>query len=419
MRAPAKPATPAIGTVVLQPTPFCNIACKYCYLPQRGDTSRMSLDTVRAVFREVFASGWSQPWLTVIWHAGEPLVMPVDYYEAAFASIEALRPDGIEVRHAIQTNGMLIDTAWCELFKKWNVGIGVSIDGPRAIHDANRVTRTGRGTFDKTVAGIRLLRREQVPFHVISVLSTQGMAAPDDMLDFYREEGIEDVCFNVEESEGDHVSALFAGTDLQHGFREFLQRFWTRSRQTSQIRFLREIDGMLERILRPEGAPFANEQVEPMGMLNVDWQGNVSTFSPELLGLKNAAYNDFLIGNIHVDSLERMLHSEAMRAMSRDIAEGVERCREECPYFSVCGGGSPVNKLTENGSFNSTRTVFCDLVHRVPTDLILDALDRLEQGLGDEATSRAMLAPMLACSTTSDAIHAVGDADPMPARRPR
>jgi len=74
----------------------------------------------------------------------------------------------------------------------------------------------------------------------------------------------------------------------------------------------------------------------------------------------------------------------------------VAACRAECPYFSVCGGGSPINKLTENGSFSSTRTVFCDLVHRVPTDLILEALDHLEDGLADAATSRDMLAPVLA-----------------------
>jgi uncharacterized protein len=406
MPAQEQSVVPAIDTVVLQPTPFCNIACKYCYLPQRNDTSSMSLDTVRAVFQKVFASGWSQPWLTVIWHAGEPLVMPITYYEAAFALIEELRPDGIEVRHAIQTNGMLINAAWCDFFKRWNVGLGVSIDGPKHIHDIHRVTRQGRGTFDKTVAGIRLLRLEQVPFHVISVLSTQGMAVPEEMLDFYQQEGIEDVCFNVEESEGDHVSELFAGADLQSRFREFLQTFWTRSRQTSQIRFLREIDGMLARIFRPEDAPFGNAQVQPLGMLNVDWQGQVSSFSPELLGLKNTTYNDFLIGNIHVDTLEQMLQSEAMQAMWRDIAVGGCACRGVCPYFSVCGGGSPINKLTENGSFASTRTVFCDLVHRVPTDLILDALDHLEEGLADAATSRDMLTPLLAQTATPDALHA-------------
>ena len=99
----------------------------------------------------------------------------------------------------------------------------MSIDGPKHLHDAHRVTRTGRGTFDKTIAGIRMLQREGVPFHVISVLSRQGMNAPQEMLDFYLSEGIEDVCFNVEESEGDHVSGLFAADDAQRALQEFLE----------------------------------------------------------------------------------------------------------------------------------------------------------------------------------------------------
>ena len=81
----------------------------------------------------------------------------------------------------------------------------MSIDGPRRLNDAHRLTRTGRSTFDQSMAGIRLLRRESVPFHVISVLSQNSMDAPQELLDFYVAEGIEDVCFNVEESEGAHV----------------------------------------------------------------------------------------------------------------------------------------------------------------------------------------------------------------------
>jgi uncharacterized protein len=382
-------ATPCIDTVVLQPTPFCNIACRYCYLPSRSDTAKMSLNTVRAVFTAVFASGWSHPFLTVIWHAGEPLVMPVAYYEEAFSLIASLTPHGVEVRHAIQTNGMLIDAAWCALFRRWEVGIGVSIDGPREMHDANRIDRRGRGTFDKTVAGIRCLIDEKIPFHVISVLSRRSLQAPDDMLAFYREHGITDVCFNVEESEGDHVSELFAEEGAEVYFRQFLSSFWRKSRETAGIRFLREIDGMLTRILRPDDASAENSQVQPFGMMNVDCHGNVSSFSPELLGLKNADYGDFIVGNIHTDSLETMRRSDVMQAMLRDISAGVAACKAECAYFSVCGGGSPINKLTENGSFATTRTSFCDLVQKVPTDLILEALDRLETVLDDDMLVRS------------------------------
>jgi uncharacterized protein len=69
-----------------------------------------------------------------------------------------------------------------------------------------------------------------------------------------------------------------------------------------------------------------------------------------------------------------------MTAMSRDIALGVAACRDICEYFSVCGGGAPINKLAENGSFAGTRTSFCRLTQMVPVDLILDAFDRLDSG---------------------------------------
>jgi len=213
------------------------------------------------------------------------------------------------------------------------------------------------------------------------------MNAPEELLDFYIAEGIEDVCFNVEESEGDHISVLLGGNNPRERFRRFLDRFWTLSRQTSKIHFIREIDGMITRIFRPEGVSVENDQVEPFAMLNIDCHGNVSSFSPELLGYKHADYNDFIIGNIVTDSLEDMEQSPAMLAMTRDIAAGVEACRRECEYFSVCGGGAPVNKLTENGSFATGKTSFCSLVYMAPTDLILNALDRLELDFDDAAVS--------------------------------
>jgi uncharacterized protein len=211
------------------------------------------------------------------------------------------------------------------------------------------------------------------------------------MVDFYIAEGIEDVCFNVEESEGDHVSDLFAATDVQGRFARFLDQFWKLSRESGRIRFIREIDGMLPRIFRPDATVMGNAQVEPFGMMNVDCHGNVSSFSPELLGLKHADYNDFIVGNINTDSLDDMRRSAAMTAMARDIRAGVEACRQGCEYFSVCGGGAPVNKLSENGSFASTRTGFCSLMSMAPTDLILHAFGQLERSADLEAAIDAAM----------------------------
>jgi uncharacterized protein len=368
---------PRVQVVVLQPTPFCNIACRYCYLPSRNLKTVMAQTTVKALFEQLSASGWLGDELTVIWHAGEPLVVPPDFYREAFEQIRALCPD-LRVSHSIQTNGMLINPQWCELFKEWDVRVGVSIDGPRRFNDTNRLSRKGRSTFDQAVAGLRRLREHGVPFHVIAVLSQASMAAPEELLEFFRSEGIEDVCFNVEESEGEHVSELFAAEDAKARFRSFLERFWLLARTSGDIRFIREVDGMLPRIFREAGTEMANMQTEPFGMLNVDALGNVSSFSPELLGLKNAAYGDFILGNINTDSLQQMRASPVMAAMTRDIRAGVEQCARNCEYFSVCGGGAPVNKLFENGTFASDRTKFCSLTQMAPVDLIIDGFKRLQ-----------------------------------------
>ena len=79
-----------------------------------------------------------------------------------------------------------------------------------------------------------------------------------------------------------------------------------------------------------------------------------------------------------------------MQAMSRDIRAGVTRCRESCAYFSVCGGGAPINKLSENGSFDSERTAFCALTQMVPTDLVLEAFEQLQRGMDTQSTPQLL-----------------------------
>jgi uncharacterized protein len=201
------------------------------------------------------------------------------------------------------------------------------------------------------------------------------------MLAFYESENIDKVCFNVEESEGTYVSELFAASrdELRARFATFLRRFWHRARAGGRVTFVREIDQAVPRLFRPDGMPARNIQCEPLAMLNVDSHGNVSTFSPELLGMKNKDYGDFLLGNIKINSLTEIHAACLGSALYRDIRAGTQACEKACEYYSVCGGGSPVNKLFENGSFAGTTTSFCTLTQMVPTDLILEAYDRLEQ----------------------------------------
>ncbi len=393
---------PTIQLLVVQPTPFCNIDCKYCYLPNRTSKAVVSLETLRNLFSRVFASGWFGDVLSVVWHAGEPMVLPVAFYREAFSLVEGLRPPQLHVVHSFQTNGTLIDDAWCEFFAEAEVNLGVSIDGPRHFHDQNRLTRSGRGTFDRTIAGIRMLRRHNVSFHVISVLSSASMAAPREMFDFYVEEGIERICFNVEESEGNHVSQSFADSDVEAAYYRFLGEFWRLSAAApNKITFVREIETALHQVIRPEEAPFRNQLVEPFAITSMDWAGNIATFSPELLGLKNPSYDNFVLGNINRDKLVDLPDSPVLARMLADINAGVAMCRDGCEYFSVCGGGEPVNKLAENGSFASTETAYCRVTKMRATDLILDTLDRVPTDHG--ARDALAYADVLRCGQTETA----------------
>jgi uncharacterized protein len=375
---------PRIELLVIQPTPFCNIDCRYCYLPNRNSKAVVTLETLSNLFSQVFASGWAHDGLSVIWHAGEPMVLPIGFYRSAFRMIDALRPAGVGITHSFQTNGTLIDEPWCRFFAEEHINLGVSIDGPKRLHDRNRLTRSGRGTFDKTIAGIRLLRRHDVPFHVISVLSMDSMLAPHEMFNFYVDEGIQHVCFNVEESEGDYVSQSFADRDVETAYYRFLSEFWLLlGKAPSTIAFVREIEHALQQVIRPKDAPFTNQLVEPFAITSMDWAGNISTFSPELLGMRNKEYEDFLLGNINHDKLVDLPERANFLKMLNDIETGIAMCRASCEYFSVCGGGEPVNKLAENGTFASTETTYCRVTKMRATDLVLDALERVQPSAAD------------------------------------
>ncbi len=126
---------PKIELLVVQPTPFCNIDCSYCYLPDRSSKAVMSDETLHNLFAQVFASGWASDGLSIVWHAGEPMVLPIEFYRRAFRTIEGLKPPDVAVRHSFQTNGTLVNDRWCEFFAEEDVKVGVSIDGPKRFHD--------------------------------------------------------------------------------------------------------------------------------------------------------------------------------------------------------------------------------------------------------------------------------------------
>ncbi len=379
--------------LVLQATPFCNIDCSYCYLPTRQDTRRMDLATVRAAARHLREDGLLGDRLAIVWHAGEPLVLPPVWYEAAFDVLaEELRATaGLVSTQALQTNATLVDDAWCDLFLRHKVQLGVSVDGPAALHDRHRRTRRGGPTHARVLAGISRLQERGVPFHAIAVVTAATLADPAAFFDWFEAHGIHELGCNIDEAEGVNArSSLQGSAALERAHAAFMAE-GLRRHQAGRV-LLREIAQAQQLLAAPlprwnwagagagarvgasPGWP-ANAQVQPLALVTVNANGDFGSFSPELPGQAWPAYGNFVLGNVHEGGYLQALCKPAFTRLWTDIRRGVQACASACPYFEQCGGGAPANKLYEHGHLHGTETLYCRSMLQRPFDAVLNAAE--------------------------------------------
>ena len=368
----------SVKLVVIQPTTFCNLDCDYCYLPDRQLKYKLSLELIEPIFRNIFASDLiDSRGFTIVWHAGEPLTVPISFYTAAIQIVDKLNQEinttPYQIEHSLQTNATMLTQDWCDFIKEYDLRIGVSIDGPDFIHDAHRKTRTGKGTHASTMRGIKLLQNNQIPFSVIAVLSDISLNYPDEIFDFFLENNIRYVGFNIEEIEGTNRSSSLQNNGVDERYRNFMQRFYGRVKEAETLLQVREFDDLYSLICQKYSF---QGQFTPFTMINIAHNGDFSTFSPELLSMKSDVYGDFILGNITRHDLRSIDQTDKFKTLDRDIQAGVKMCQKTCPYFSLCGGGAPANKYYENGTFRSAETMYCRYTKKIIADIILEDLEK-------------------------------------------
>jgi uncharacterized protein len=361
-----------IGLVVLQSTGFCNIDCAYCYLPDRANPRQtMEFSTVAEVARLIFDPPLLKHDLDIVWHAGEPLTLPPGYYAQAIEIIEQQRPRDVDVHYGIQTNGTLIDDAWIDLFERHKITVGVSLDGPRDLHDRKRKYRNGSGSHDRTVAGIAKLQVRGYPFHFIGVVTTPSLSRGSELIDYYQRFGPTAIGLNIEELEAQNTHSSLYENCNRATFERFIAEVLLEAARASDTPIvLRDFQRTLSSLVA--GVPEDNDQVVPLRILNIAHNGDISTFSPELLALEPEARQRFIFGNVHrCGGLRDILSDHRFISAYQEIRHGVENCANECEYFQYCGGGAPVNKLSEKGSLEATETTYCAFTKKAWVDVCL------------------------------------------------
>ena len=364
---------PRLGLLVLQPTPFCNIDCSYCYLSGRESKATMSLETLDLACQRVFASPLVDERLEVAWHGGEPLVVPLAWYENALALMAKRCPTRLRLEHRFQTNGLLVNDDWARFFARTKAKVGFSIDGPADLHDANRRTRRGQGTHERVMRAVRLLQDKGLAFHVITVLTERALDEPERLFDFYVQNGIREVGFNIEEIEGAHPHSSLVGRDIETKFRRFIRRFFELVWNAPNLLQVRELESTIGLLLAND--PVRDEQNLPFAIVSIGHDGTISTFSPELLGAHHSRFDGFAFGNVATHQLADIEHSARFRSIGGEIQQGVEACKRTCRYFRWCGGGAPANKLFETGRFDATETMHCRLTRQAVLDEVVAGIE--------------------------------------------
>lgn len=364
-----------ITEIIIQGTPFCNYRCSYCYLSteSRSTNIKMSPHVAQDIIKFVITSGHANKHLIIRWHAGEPLAAGIDFYKQAVMLMDQALPQGYSIKHTLQTNASYINKEWCEFFKEHKFGVGVSIDGPEEIHNKYRVLNNTQGTFALTMKGINLLKKYEIDFDTISVITPEALDYPIEIYNFFKEIGSTYFGFNVEEDEGSRDNFSINTEQYLNKFKEFFTQIYNAQKHGGlEVREVRE---------RRDAILYGVEELtsivcKPFFMLNVDHLGNFSTFSPELLGTEHKRYGNFTLGNIYKNTIEDVLATKHYQKIYGDIAKGVQKCKQECSYYNLCGGGAPSNKLCENDSFNSTETFYCKSRFQIPIDIILSQLEQ-------------------------------------------
>ncbi len=171
----------------------CNLDCTYCFFLSKemlypGSRFRMADDLLELYLRQLIGAHAASPEVVVAWQGGEPTMMGLDFFRRSAQLAEAIKRPGQRVVHTIQTNGTLLDDRWGEFFAANGFLVGLSIDGPREVHDTYRVDKGGRGSFDRVMNGLAALRRNGVQWNALTTIHSANQDRGREIYRFLRDD---------------------------------------------------------------------------------------------------------------------------------------------------------------------------------------------------------------------------------------
>jgi len=344
-----QPTAPPAFHVMLKPRgPICNLNCAYCYYLSKerlypGSDFRMS-EPLLEEFTRQYIEAQRVPEVTFGWQGGEPTLMGLDFFQRAVELQQQYCRPGMRILNTLQTNGVLLDDAWCRFFRAHNFLIGLSLDGPREVHDAYRVDKGGHPTFDRVMAGAAMLKKHRVEFNILTTVHAANADRPLEVYRFLRDEvGAPFVQFipivqrdnETGFQEGERVTERSV-TGRQYG--DFLIAIfdeWVR-RDVGRI-FVQIFDTALAAWLGQRPGLCLFEETCGTAL--------VLEHNGDLYACDHFVEPRCRLGNIQETPLIEMVGSDRQRWFGLTKRDALPRFCRECEVRFVCHGGCPKNRI--------------------------------------------------------------------------
>lgn len=314
--------------VIVKLTRACNLRCEYCH-DWRSTDRPLSFDLLATTIQRVLAAA-AHPRVRFIWHGGEPLLLGHKLLAKILALEDIFQRNGQSISNTLQTNACLIDPAFAEFFRRHEFNIGISLDGPPGLHDAQRPSRDGQPTFQQVLNGIRLLQKHTVPFGILTVLTHRSLEyTPAELLAFYRELEIFDIGFLPVRSDcrmnGEHLATEIYVDYMREMFDAWLAINDPRMK-------IREFSNWMLLAMHLPGNVCGTNGSCIGTAFSIEPNGDVYACD------KLVQDRQYCFGHIEQIDFDKLRHSAHFSKMkSRDLIMP-ESC-SRCPWLAVCAGG--------------------------------------------------------------------------------
>jgi len=322
----------------------CNLECRYCYylekesLYPQAKPSRMADDLLEEYIAQQIAIT-PGPEITFSWHGGEPTVLGLEYFRRIVELQGKHRPNGRRIINTIQTNGVLLTDDWCRFFAAEHFAVGLSLDGPPALHDAYRVTKDKKATQGQVMRAYGLLREHKLSVDLLCVVHARNVQYPLEVYRFFKEIGAQYLSFiPLVEPRSDSPGGVSERTVPPRAFGDFLCAIFDEW-------FRQDIGRIIVQNFEEAARPAFGLDHSLCIFRPTCGDVPVVEHNGDFYRCDHFVTPEHRLGNIRETPLGELLLSPAQEAFGRAKQETLPRYCRTCDVLSMCNGGCPKDRI--------------------------------------------------------------------------